>query len=338
MSAATASIRIRDSVGNSAAALCETFNALDALVLATGMLPVSETEVSGQAGTFVTGTPKTGETQIMLTTDTAGDALCGNKVYQHPSLGFYLQVGFYDSGYRGDYRFAKIGYAVGIEAADGALVPSQCSPLIWPFDTLTAGYGSYFALVSLPANYTPAKASCGVDHFWIGNVGIGVPQAYNPAFSWRPFSASDFGFGVFASLLDPTKLLVTASSEVEVYQGIYGANLVAQGVPAQRYWAYDGAWAARARGAASFLIDPEAPALNQGIRVAPAQLVLGGEVHPFNFGFVPASAVADLQELSVALIGAERTYVAQRSMGPSNPNVRGTPTAAMCCPIFPWAG
>jgi hypothetical protein len=90
-------------------------------------------------------------------------------------------------------------------------------------------------------------------------------------------------------------------------------------------------------GSAGALTDPSIPSVNAGVRVAPAKLILSGDEHAFNFGFVAASTVSDLQELTVDLIGEAQTYVSQRSMTPSNVNGNYLPASAMCCPIYPWA-
>jgi hypothetical protein len=335
----TNSIRIRDSATNSTAALCETFNTLDALILATGMLRVSDADVAGQSGTFVTGTPGDGETQITLST-TTGETLCGTKVYKHPSLDVYLRVSFYDVGYTTAARFAKVYYYVGTGVADGDLVPSKLSGQIEPFDTNNVAYSSVVASWSttvIPATYTPIKASCGVDHFWIGDAGAVL---FNPAAAGaqRPFSSPHFGLGLFTSLSDPSKLLITAAGELATAAaGVSSPTNLATGPVAQRYWSYDGAWVTRTPGAAGALADAAYPSVDAGVRVAPAKLVLGGEMCTFNFGFIAASTVSDLQELTVDLVGEAQTYVALRSMAPSNVNGPYLPAAAMCCPIFPWA-
>jgi hypothetical protein len=335
MTVATNSIRIRGSATNSVASLCETFNTLDALILATGMLAVPDSDVSGQSGTFVAGTPGDGETQIAALSATTGNALCGTKVYRHPSLGFCLRVNFYDSGYTTAQRFARVSYFVGTEVSGGDLAPSRLSDEIWPGTNITPV--TQFTLTIIPATYTPIKASCGVDHFWIGEAGV-VAIATTSGALLLPYGSSWFGLGVFASLSDPSKLLVTAPCE-KVYgsSGFVGNAGSAYGSPAQRYWAYDDVWATRMPGSAGALVDPLVPSVNAGVRVAQAKLVLGGEVHAFNFGFVAASAVSDLQELTVDLIGEAQAYVAQRSMAPSNVNSAYLPAAAMCCPIVPWA-
>jgi hypothetical protein len=337
MGVAIGTIRIRGSAANTAAALCGTFNALDALILETGMLPVSEDDVSGQSGTFVTGTPEAGETLVTKST-TVGDVLCGTKVYKHPTLDVYLRVNFYDSG-NASYRFAKVGYVVGTQVAGGDLLLSKRTGAIWPLDTSGDAYSSVTAAWSttvFPATYTPIKLSCGADHFWIGDAGVALS---NPAATvvQRPFSSPSFGLGIFAALSDPGKLLVTVAGELtNATTGISSPTGLATGPVAQRYWAYDGVWTARAPGAAGALMDAAYPSADAGVRVASAKLVLG-DLCAFNFGFVAASVVSDLQELTVDLIGEARTYVAQRSMTPSNVNGLNLPVAAMCCPIYPWA-
>jgi hypothetical protein len=298
------------------------------------MLHVSEEDVAGQSGTFVTGTPGDGETQISGLATTAINSLCGTKVYRHPSLGFYLRVNFYDSGNGAAQRFARVSYVVGMEVSGGDFTPSRRGDEIWPLGAAVAG--SYYSITIIPAVYGPIKASCGADHFWIGDAG-GVTCIASGNYSPLPYSASWFGMGVFASLADPQKLLVTTGCEKSSSSAGYsGAADATYGPPAQRYWTYDGAWVYRTPGAAGALTDPAFPSVDAGVRVAPAKLVLG-ELCAFNFGFVAASTVSDLQELTVDLVGEAQTYVAQRALAPSNVNGPYLPAAAMCCPIYPWA-
>jgi hypothetical protein len=321
-------IRVRDSLGNSASGLAETFNKFTEALLGCGLLAVSADEVPGQAGAFVTGTPGEGETQVTLGT-TAAKTVCGFNVFKHPVRDISITVNYLDIGFSAGSRAGFVECSVNQSGG------SSC---------LTLANNMSIPLTTISADSVPLFAACGDDFLWFyvkpGNV-LSM-MSTNGYYSLPSKSLFGSGFGVFCSEEDPDVLCALCGILMSTYgtAPYYGPQSfsVLPDVCATRYWTFDGSlWQARRNGAMGGLFDPSVTPCDGGVRVGRATGVVGGAMRRFNFGFVNTGAVNDGDILQCDLTGGgAQKYRACFGLGPSTPSYYGATINDLAGPILPW--
>lgn len=338
----TGTIRPRASQPNTVAGIIELFNSLCAAFEAVGMEKVDDADHSGQAGVLVSGTPGVGETQVTALGTTTGAGTSWFNVYKHPSHELYVQVQVTDfGGTTTSSRYGLVTYTIGTELAAGELTPSRSITVRPINEGMTTGSTS---VTGLTANYTTLFASCDEDHFWIYSQPHVVMNVTSTSATY-PDGISCTALGVFFGMSDHGRVLVTVPPTVVLGNSApVGEQLTTSGLTgptgAQRYYSVDGsgAWQARERGAAGYLIDPKAASDEVGLRVLQASLIINGEREHFNFGFVNSAAVADGAIVEIDLTGGgPAEYRAAHGIGPSNPAANASTSDGLCSPLFPWA-
>lgn len=339
MAVASASLRLRASTANTAANLVELFNGIHNLIIATGMVQCSSSDVTGQAGTFTEATPGSGETQIVLGT-VSGYTTVGYKAYKHPTLPLYLRVTFYDFGaLTTTSRYGLVAYTVATALSGGALDVAKSTPLIRPLSVM--GTGSSMTTTNLSATYQEVSASCGDDHFWIGNLPWSL-WSTSTAYFVHPSNGCELGIGIFKAegvsefLVLSTPSTQSGSGSQVLPASFNGSNSVENG--STRYWTYSaGTWSVRYSGAAGSLQDNNNPSAATGVRVQRAKLIINGIERRFNFGFINAGSIANMGVLSMNLAGTTQQYKALHGLGPAAPLFQTALLADSSVPILPWA-
>lgn len=347
MALVNGNIRLRESKPNTATALAETFNTLHDLIIGSGMLKASDTDVTGQAGKFVTTSPQVGETQVLhdLTTGAMGDRLLGYKVYQHPNLKFYLKVSFIDyvvyvsSTASGQVSYAKITYQMATQIKDGAIVQSSASSVFSPLSThFSTNINSGYVDTSLvTTNYLQTSIACSDKCFWIGKIGA-ITLANNSGYAKLPVSPNEFGIAIIASQTDNSKLCILFTQNVlSSTNSLDGEFLNTLNRPTGiRYAVLNGtAFETRENCAAGYLIDPQTMANLQGVRVAKAKLIIAGVEHYFDFGFVNASALNQMQTVNVNIVGQQKNYMALHNFGSACPSYPALSLNNMSIAVLP---
>lgn len=340
MSTVTANVRMRDGAANTAACLVETFNAVHALILSSGMTAVSTSDYTGQAGTF-SESSGVGLTQVVKNAASISDVYCGYKVYKHPTLTLYLLVSYVDTNQSSAAAssFGRMRFQLSTKLnGSGGFDPTKTSNAFFSTDIMKSISGSYtVSLGYYPATYEKMTVSCGTDHFWISrDYGI---EAYNmTSYFGLPLRVDINSFGVFASLTDPTILCVVLPQ----YDGnIYssrpaGFTTTTVEQSSLRYWLCNkGAWSYLDNGAAGQLDNPRMTSTLAGIRVAQGKLVVSSAYHRFNFGFIPHKALNSFSTATMNITGVAAVYQALPYMGFANHSPPTNDYLNMSSLVFP---
>lgn len=339
----TGTVRLRESMPNTAAALVETFNAIDSAIVGCGMIRVSGSDFTGQSGTFVTTSPGSGETQVTLGT-TSEHTLVGYKVYKHPTLSIYLRVEFFDNGYvTTTSRSSSVRYSIGTALTGGGFVTLATQTDIRPQSKFISN-GNTCPLTVETANYANLYASCGADHFWIYSRPTIAFSTIIGRASY-PHGISSHGIGVFTAAENTAELLVVAPAEIDTADLLYyGLDIaITPFNAASRYWTYDGTlWLAGKAGSAGYLLDPYTTSNADGVRIGRAEKHINGLKRHFNIGFINGGSASDGDLLSIDLLGAGATnYMACHALGPSSPigyaAIASNNSALVSIPLLPWA-
>ena len=337
----TGAIRFRTSLANQdPEQLCEFGNTFTEALLAAGMLPVSETDFAGQAGTYVTGVAGEGETRIIAAGSSNGVTTFGYNVFKHPKLNLYLQVFNCDKGYGTSHRMSLVSYVLWRGVQDGNGVTG--SPRIYPLPQYPTSSSSW-SLTVLPITYTDLFVSCGDDHICIYNKPnhqIPEPQYnYNASMS---AGISFVGLGVFSDDENSDFLLAVFPQENQNTTTVSGVNMSGYIDQASiRNISSDsitgGAWEVHRNGSCCGFIHPEAQAVSGGVRVARSQLVIGGKKCSFNFGWINAATVTDAALIELDLIGETRKYRAAPGFGAGNHAYPLMQLQEMVAAFIPWS-
>ncbi len=329
MGLVNSNIRLRDSKANTAAALAETFNTLHGLIVASGMTQVSSTDVTGQAGRFVTTAPQAGETQVLhdLSTGTTGARLIGYKVYKHPVLQLYIKVNFIDYAVTvsatasSQIGYAKITYQLATKLLNGALDASTSSPVLTPMSAdFATGQGDVTYFV---ADYKPINVFCNDKSFWIGKISSVVYTRDANGYANLVNGVNEVGIGVLSSTTDALKLCVILPQSIKTISStVYGDDIIVSNSPmGVRYFVFNNnTFETRQPCSAGHLIDVGNISNANGVRVAKSKLIIGGIEHYFDFGFVNASIVNDSQAVNVNITGTQKNYMALHNFGCANPS------------------
>ena len=360
MGTASTSIRLRESQANTTANVIETANNIWQALEDAGMVRVSNSSYSGQAGRLVSGTAGADQTQFATLGVTSGQTNVFYNVYKHPTLNFYVKVFVVDAGTSAaTSRFSYIRFGVFFDL-DGA------------GSHVVSGYTDYaaFAWLSgtnigtasnqLQTTYRTTYVSVGDDHFLVCGDAEITPRVANgyPNTYWYAPGKLMKGIGVFADTDGANSLVVVmpsyttnaneSSAQSSFFNG-HPANTQynnANQFTAVRYWTYEpGVKVPVFRGgaAAGFIVDPATPSTGVGTRVQQAQLYIGGVLRKFNFGFVAEAAVTDSAVITLDLSGAgAQKYRVAKGFGPANPGISGGTTdsnydtTSNSCIILPW--
>lgn len=360
MGTASTSIRLRESQANTTANVIETANNIWQALEDAGMVRVSNSSYSGQAGRLVSGTAGTDQTQFTTLGTTFGPSNVFYNVYKHPTLNFYVKVFVVDAGTTAtSSRFSYIRFGVFFDL-DGA--GSHVVSGYTDYAAFTWFFGPIIGTASnqLQTTYRTTYVSVGDDHFLVcGDAEITPINTgwYTNSYWYAPGKLMK-GIGVFADTDGANSLVVvmpsytinvTESAAQSIFFNGYPASAQynnASQYTAVRYWTYEpGVKIPVFRGgaAAGFIVDPATPSTSVGTRVQQAQLYIGGVLRKFNFGFVAEAAVMDSAVITLDLSGAgAQKYRVAKGFGPANPGISGGTTVSNydttsnSCIILPW--
>lgn len=344
MATANGVMKLRDADNStSVGTLVVAFNNMHDLILASGMTQVADDEYAGQAKMF-SATTGAGLTQVVKDVTTAKDVVMGYKVYKHPTLMLYVLVNFVNVVTRAPTTpsdFVRFTYQLSSGLLSGGFHPSKTTSLIQSTDIYmgTSTIGNH-SLTQLPDINLPITVSCGDDHFWMcRKQGVLVNQRSSSSGSF-PFDRIDVSpIGVFASQKNNSIFCV-------VTPPVFGANgssgyigesqNTATSPHCIRYQTHiNGVWSKRDNGAAGSLQDASVSSTEDGIRVAQAELIIAGEQHRFNFGFISATVLPEFEVVSVNLNGLTQRYQALPNMGSAGHAAPYMLPNAMSIPLFP---
>lgn len=328
MATVTGASKVRDNLHVSSATIVQTFNSIHALMLQSGMIKVADDEFAGQAGIYSTN-GAVGTTLVNAATSktTNGWDTIGYNVYRHPQLGFYIQIRAEHYLGKSAYSFCAPFYWIGTKLSDGGFDSTKQARYIRSYSFERISSQSSLSYSDLSLETLPITISCGPDHFWIARKGgYGTNQSTTLSNASFPNKTLDFfSLGVFASLKDPSILLVVepqSAYEISGSNGLVGQRYYAtEEIPAIVYQSFDGSvWRAEHNGCAGFLNDPSKSNTKKGIRVTQAEVIINGEDHRFNFGFLSNGVVSEFSEFSLNLIGVEGAYKSIPSLGSAGPS------------------
>lgn len=345
MATANGVMKLRDADNlTSPATLALAFNGLHDLIIASGMIQVADDEYTGQAKTFSV-TSGVGLTQVVKDVTTAKDVVMGYKVYKHPTLMLYVLINFVNVVTRAPTTpsdFVRFTYQLSSGLLGGGFHPSKSSALIQSTDIyMSTGSSGNHSLTHLPDANLPITVSCGSDHFWVcRKQGVLVSQrsAGNGSF---PFDRVDVSpIGVFASQRNNSIfcVVIPPSFSNALVTGGYAGEIQSSAISPHcaRYQTHaNGVWSKRENGAAGSLQDASTSNTKDGIRVAQAELVIGGEQHRFNFGFINATVLPEFEVVSVNLNGLTQRYQALPNLGSAGHAAPYMLPNAMSIPLFP---
>lgn len=320
---------------NTASNLVLSFNTMHDLVVSSGMVQVADDEYIGQAKIF-SENAGVGLTQVVRQVSVQGLAVKGFKVYKHPSLSFYIKINFIDYILRANEQgFVSFSYQVCDLLVLGAFDVSRESP-VFSFQKLGVSNPSVTAL-----NYakTAITASCGVDYFWIARQqGF---NAQNNDLNSRSFASNyidPIGIGIFSSSKDNAVLCITTGQEVASIDTnfAYSSPANSKYITGINYTSYsDGLWTKKPSCSAGYLLDTETPNTENGIRVAQALLVISGQQHRFNFGFINASILPEFEVVNINLSGISQSYQHIPSIGSASPSYTSAAKSSLCSVLMP---
>lgn len=345
MATANGVMKLRDADNStSVGTLVIAFNNMHDLIVASGMMQVADDEYAGQAKTF-SSTAGVGLTQVVKDVTTAKDVVMGYKVYKHPTLMLYVLVNFCDVVTRAPTTpssFVRFTYQLSSGLLGGGFHPSKMSSLIQSTDILISIVSSgNHSLTHLTDANLPITVSCGSDHFWIcRKQGVLVNQRSNSSGSF-PFDRIDVSpIGVFASQKNNSVFCVITPPSLSsslTAAGYSGESQVLANSPhCMRYQTHvNGVWSKRDNGAAGSLQDASISNTEDGIRVAQAELVIAGEQHRFNFGFINATVLPEFEVVSLNLNGLTQRYQALPNLGSAGHAAPYMLPNAMSIPLFP---
>lgn len=338
------SVRFRASLGNQGPAgadqLCELGNNLTAAMLAIGMLPVLDSDFSGQAGTYVSGTPGPGQTQVVPGT-TSGIITFGYNVFKHPVMDLYVQVFLRDRGSTTSSRIGQISYTFWRRVSGGAGAgPSLNLYPLWSFPTSNST-----SLASIPTSYADLFASCGDDHFWIYNrpnhaISENNGSGGGNTRSALPAGVSFTGIFVSAAADDPEKLVVVAPQQNGPASDVSGVDLAGESeqssVRVYGSLSPTAEWLKFRCGACCTLSHPGAGSVASGVRVSRGQLVMDGVKRNFDFGWLNAAAASDTSLIELDFTGVAKNYRVVHGFGGGNHMYYSCPVTDMAAMVLPW--
>lgn len=342
MATINATVKVRETEVNTLVGIVTTINAIHGMIIDSGMIQVANDAFVGQAGIFTAkATPSVGETKVVHapTTGALGERLLGYKVYKHPTLSFYIKVNYIN--YVGDKTasIVLLSYQIGRSLVAGGFELSSVSEVIYPMPALTATVQAII-LMDVDSLATLMTVSCGPEHFWISRE-RGVKLYTSGSHVRYPTEYADFySIGIFSSSKDPSTFCIVLPQPADFYSA--GSGLFPKGpsnalsYSSLKYMVFSGSlWTLRENGAAGSLADIKEYATSSGTRVAQAELIIGGEQHRFNFGFINKLSAQESGIVNVNLTGVDKRYQAVYSMGCANPALDATPIDGFCIPIFP---
>lgn len=345
MATANGVMKLRDADNlTSVGTLVVAFNSMHDLIIASGMTQVADDEYVGQAKTF-SSTAGVGLTQVVKDLTTMKDVVMGYKVYKHPTLMLYVLVNFCDVVTRAPTTpssFVRFTYQLSSGLLGGGFHPSKTSLPIQSTDIyMASGSSGNHSLTQLPDTNLPITVSCGADHFWIcRKQGFLVNQRQGTAGSF-PLDRIDVSpIGIFASQKNSVIFCVVIPPPFQSSLASSGYAGESQSSTTQphciRYQTHvNGVWSKRDNGAAGALQDASISNTEDGIRVAQAELVIGGEQHRFNFGFINATVLPEFEVVSLNLSGLTQRYQALPNMGSAGHAAPYMLANAMSIPLFP---
>ncbi len=340
MATIQSAVKVRESEVNTLAGVVLTANTIHDMIINSGMIQVAADEFIGQAGIFTAKTTAgVGETKVVhaITTGVAGERLLGYKVYRHPTLSFYIKVNYIN--FVSEIRtssFVVLTYQIGRSLVDGGFNLSSVSDVFYPQKPSLAMYSA----TELAPSLNPITVSCGADHFWISRKG-GTKVLESSGYAKHSALEADlYSIGVFSSSKAINTLCVVLPQDNTGFSA--GAGLVMAQTSHQyeyaclRYHVLSGTiWAQRANGAAGWLVDAKNYATSNGTRVAQAELIINGESHRFNFGFINVFSAQEFGIINVNLTGLDKRYQALPSIGACNPTTDMMPNDMISIAIFP---
>lgn len=345
MATANGVMKLRDADNlTSVATLALAFNNMHDLIIASGMIQVADDEYTGQAKTF-SDTAGVGLTQVVKDVTTAKDVVMGYKVYKHPTLVLYVLVNFVNVVTRAPSTpsdFVRFTYQLSSGLLSGGFHPSKTSALIQSTDIyISTSSVANHSLTRLPDSNLPITVSCGADYFWIcRKQGVLVDQRSSGSGSF-PLDRIDISpIGVFASQKNNSFFCVitppTFSNAITAMGYSGESQNTATSQHCIRYQTHvNGVWSKRDNGAAGSLQDASVSSTEDGIRVAQAELIIAGEQHRFNFGFINATVLPEFEVVSVNLNGLTQRYQALPNMGSAGHAAPYMLPNAMSIPLFP---
>ena len=301
------SITLRDTAYSSVASIIAAFNKLEEAILGCGMVRASAGEDSGQAGTWVSGTPGTGETQVVNGPSGSSGHMTsqGYKTYKLPdSLAstnpVLVRCFFCVAGTTTVNQMALATFAVKIGSSGWSPSPSVNVPgayIIAQWSNITLG------TTYIPLGSKGIVASCGEGYFWLAVEGAGVNSSAtgNDAYPLVPgANAGLVGVAVLRPrILDvhrPNELLLLAPPLISVGSGGFSYFASAQSSPTRNYGLQafrfsDGAWNEINSAPFSPLQDVMSQGVSGVTRVGIPTMVFNGVMCELDAAFVPYGSV-----------------------------------------------
>lgn len=339
-------LRVRDGGRASLECIAEAFNTMHNLIVQSGMIQVSDSDFSGQAKLF-SASADVGVTQVSHPTTTPTNLTNGYKVYKHPTLALYVKVSFIVAAQSAltTATFVRFKYQFSTELNGlGGFNLSKTSIDFFTTELYYSSSSSYGITTSqYPTSYEKITVSCGFDHFWTSR-DLGVSTLQYSACHSLPERLDINSFGIFKSHQDDNILCVVYQqlADGDSYNGLLKGSAV-NNQQAQysclRYMLCNyGAWSLLDSGAAGQLDNPRVTNTMNGVRVAQGKLVVNGDFHRFNFGFIPYKALANFSVITLNMNGISQKYQALPYMGFASHAPPSTDFWNMSSPIFPLVG
>lgn len=345
MATAQGSLPLRVSLGNTVASMVASYNHIHDLIILSGMTQVADDEFTGQAKVF-SEDATVGFTQVVRNSSAEPNFnIMGYKVYRHPFLELYIKVNFLDLNVSKVYNaFIGLGFELSPSLSSGGFNPLQKSPVFMLQGIRYSGYGDgTHAENILPFNVEPLTVSCGPSHFWISRKGgINTVRNINNA-AFPLWTVDPLSFGVFSSQKNAAVFCVVTPQSIyseNVPAGYFGERInhssTNTGFNGVGYTSYsNNLWLKRKNCAAGFLIEPEISNTVNGIRVAQAELIIDGQQHTFNFGFINAAVLPSFEVVNINITGVSQSYQSLPSIGSASPAPSGAETNTLSTVVMP---
>lgn len=347
MSSIQKSISVRDADFTSIASLVSFFNEMSDSITQSGMIQVADDEYAGQSKIFsdVDGVGFTKVTRVNV----LGANILGYKVYKHPTLKLYVRVNFIDFIARPSLAaFATLTYQFSTKLLSGSFDSTKSSLVITPVTLKQTGSSEGATLSGvLPTLPKTIVVSCGPNYFWISREsGIKVRRNQAGAGNFPVVSVDPLSIGIFSSEKNNDIFCVVIPQPVNASQqndiGVVGmstSDTSANSLMGIRYMVCaNDAWSIRENCAAGFLLDPSITSNLSGIRVAQAELIVQGDRHRFNFGFVNSVILTEFSVIGINLSGTQQRYQALHSIGSAGHAAPYMPETSMSIAVFPLVG
>lgn len=317
-------IRIRGSAWQTTnAEAVQYFDQMHAAVVGCGMVQLTAEEDSGQAGTFVSGTPGAGEVQVVVPTSNARTTV-GYRTYRLPDslvetspvlVRIYYLTEFHTSSQSGSG--VRFGYSL-------KLGEGPWSGVEHPGFELPSSDAWHTSCALQKDNVV--LAACGEGYFWVSildSIGHLVSAAATSTFARARLSAFTFAVlrpaGVSGAMSSSNLLAVRGPRLNSSSSGAWLFETIEFSAAVKYQEFSSGTWKNLRPGSLGGLMNPRSPLKNGGLRVAHAAWTFGQDLLHVPMGFAAAAPVNyDGMPVEVALTGVTpKTFRALRGLQPA---------------------